>query len=269
MGIPVVTREYNQVPAATLENKWAFPLATRWGPIPLHFVLRSSAFPNKDIRNLDFPDGTEENPQEHCHDKIRTLMSPQECKIDWCTPNQLNWSTYPLHLINSHLAIHIIYHKWLDILYINPEIPWDTHFKSIVTSISVKQQDERPGHPNRLEMRADSLSSTEEVSHFFHKHLKRSFPLGICMWEGPCVLCFKRNGPRDALIRNSSNFPAEASCMLIVHITRWKDVWVPCRDPRKSPRPPLPLKNGPNMPLTTRKPRGVHCFKFWRCLTIF
>ena len=31
----------------------------------------------------------------------------------------------------------------------------------------------------------------------------------------------------------------------------------------------LHLKNGPNMPLTTRKPRGVHCFKFWRCLTIF
>ena len=31
---------------------------------------------------------------------------------------------------------------------------------------------------------------------------------------------------------------------------------------RKSPRPPLHLKNGPNMPLTTRKPRGVHCFKF-------
>ena len=30
----------------------------------------------------------------------------------------------------------------------------------------------------------------------FHKHLKRSFPLGICMWVGPCVLCFKRNGPR-------------------------------------------------------------------------
>ena len=32
--------------------------------------------------------------------------------------------------------------------------------------------------------------------------------------------------------------------------------------PRKSPRHPLHLKNGPNMPLTTRKPRGVHCFKF-------
>ena len=43
------------------------------------------------------------------------------------------------------------------------------------------------------------------------------------------------------------NFAAEASCMLIVHITRGKDVWVPCRDPRKRPRPPLHLKNGPNM----------------------
>ena len=41
----------------------------------------------------------------------------------------------------------------------------------------------------------------------FNKHLKRSFPLGICMWEGPCVLCFQRNGPRDALIRKKSKFP--------------------------------------------------------------
>ena len=70
-------------------------------------------------------------------------------------------------------------------------------------------------------------------------------------------------------LERSPNFAAEASCMLIVYIRRRKDVGVPCRDPRKSPRPPLHLKNGPNMPLTTRKPRGVHCFKFWRCLTIF
>ena len=36
----------------------------------------------KDVRNLDFPDGTVENPQEHSQKKRRTLMSPQECKID-------------------------------------------------------------------------------------------------------------------------------------------------------------------------------------------
>ena len=43
----------------------------------------------------------------------------------------------------------------------------------------------------------------------FHKHVKRSFPLGICMWVGPCVLCFKRNGPRDSLIRKNSKFPCK------------------------------------------------------------
>ena len=157
----------------------------------------------------------------------------------------------------------------LDILYNNPEIPWDTHLKSIGTSISVKQQDEKPGNP---------ISSGDE-SWFpvfewrrkpsFHKHLKRSFPLGICMWEGPCVYASSEMDPEMPWLERSTNFPAEASCMLIVHITKWKDVWVPCRDTRKSPRPPLHLKNGPNMPLTTRKARGVHCFKFWRWLTTF
>ena len=111
------------------------------------------------------------------------------------------WSTFPLHWIHSHLAFHIIYNKWLDILYNNPEILWDTHLNTKGTSVSVKQQDERSGHP---------ISSADEIwfpiferrdKPSFHKHLKRSFPLGICMWEGPCVLCFKRNGPRDALIR--------------------------------------------------------------------
>ena len=123
------------------------------------------------------------------------------------------WSTFPLHCIHSHLAFHIIYNKWLDILYNNPEIPWDSHPKSIGISISVKQQDERPGHP---------ISSGEESWYpvfdwrgkpSFHKHRKRSFPLRICMWERPSVLCFKRNGPRDALIRKKYKFP----CRVFMH----------------------------------------------------
>ena len=120
------------------------------------------------------------------------------------------WSTFPLHWLHSHPAFHVIYNKWLDILYNNPEIPWDTHLKSIGTSISVKQQDERSGHA--------ILSG--DVSWFpvfdwrgkpaFQKHLKRSFPSGICMEEGPCVLCFKRNGPRDALIQKKAKFPGRS-----------------------------------------------------------
>ena len=137
------------------------------------------------------------------------------------------WSTFPLHWIHSHLAFHIIYKKWLDILYNNPEIPWDTHLKSIGTSISVKQQDERSGHP--------ILSGDESWfpvldwrgKPTFHKHLKMIFPLGICMWEGPCVLCFKQNGPRDALISKKSKFP----CRGFMHAHRSYDKMNGCLSP--------------------------------------
>ena len=117
------------------------------------------------------------------------------------------WSTFPLHWIHSHLAFHIIYNKWLEILFINPEIPWDTHRKSIGTSISVKQQDEISGHP---------ISSGDEswfpvfdwrFKPSFHKHLKRSFPLGICMWEGPSVLEYVCEG--DPLFYASSKMDPE------------------------------------------------------------
>ena len=126
------------------------------------------------------------------------------------------WSTFPLQWIHSRLSFHIIYNKCLDNIFNNPEILWDTHLKSIGTSNSVKQKDEKPLHP---------ISSGDESwfpvfewrrKPFFHKHLKRSFPLGICMWEGRCVLCFKRNGPRDALIRKKSKFP----CRGIMHAHR-------------------------------------------------
>ena len=36
--------------------------------------------------------------------------------------------------------------------------------------------------------------------------------------------------------------------MLIFHITRWKDVWVPCRDPTESPRSPPHLVTWPQIP---------------------
>ena len=54
-------------------------------------ALRAEEFHvlNEIRKNLDFPDGTKENPQELCHNNRRTLMSPQECKIYWVTPNQL------------------------------------------------------------------------------------------------------------------------------------------------------------------------------------
>ena len=126
------------------------------------------------------------------------------------------WSTFLLHWIHSHLTFHIIYNKWLDVLYSNPEIPWDTHLKSIGTSISVKQQDERSGHPISSGDKSWFPVFEWRGKPSFHKHLKRSFPLGICMWEEPCVWYFNRNGTRDALIRKKSKFP----CRGVMHAHR-------------------------------------------------
>ena len=41
----------------------------------------------------------------------------------------------------------------------------------------------------------------------FHKHLKRSLPSKIFMWEGLCVFCLKCNGPWDALTQMKAVFP--------------------------------------------------------------
>ena len=82
-------REVRWVHAATRENSWDFPLATRWGPIPMLCMQRNCVFPIKHIRSFDLLHWTLESPQQDCHKTRRTLMSNQERKIDWCTPNQL------------------------------------------------------------------------------------------------------------------------------------------------------------------------------------
>ena len=54
--------------------------------------------------------------------------------------------------------------------------------------------------------------------------------------------------PEMPWLERSPNFPAEASCMLIVYSTRGKDVWVPYRDPTESPGSPPHLEKGPHIP---------------------
>ena len=87
-----------QVPAATRENPWDFPLAARWAPIPLHWVQSNCVFPTKHVRSLNLHDWTTDSPQKHCHKTRRTLMSPQECKIALCTQNQIGMRPISLAL---------------------------------------------------------------------------------------------------------------------------------------------------------------------------
>ena len=89
MAIPAVTREYT--PGASQNSRKHMRLSPRCKMRPDSSAFHAEEFhvPNQRREEPRFNDGTEENPQEHCHNKRRTLMSPQECKIDWCTPNQL------------------------------------------------------------------------------------------------------------------------------------------------------------------------------------
>ena len=133
-------------------------------------------------------------------------MSPQEYKIYCCVPNQRKMKCISPAL--AQLPSHVTHHIQLvvDIVYENPEIPWDNHLMSRGTSISIKQLEESSLH---------AMSSGNERwfpvfdwrdKPSFHKHLKRSFPSEICMWEGPCVFWFKWNGHWDALTRKKPGF---------------------------------------------------------------
>ena len=62
---------------------------SRLSLIPLHCVQSNALFLIKQGRRLDLLDGTTESPPEIPHKSRRTLMSPQECEIAWCSPNQI------------------------------------------------------------------------------------------------------------------------------------------------------------------------------------
>ena len=137
------------------------------------------------------------------------------------------------------------------------------------TSISIKQLEESSLH---------AVSSGDERwfpvfdwrdKPTFHKHLKPSFPSEMCMWEGPCVFRFKWNGPWDALTQKKSWISLQSlKCKLIFHITRWKDVWITCRDPTESPTSPPHGNKGTHIPLTPWEAREFQCFKSWQCLKV-
>ena len=61
--------------------------------IPLHCVQSNALFPMKQVRSLDLIDETTESPPEIPHQSKRTLMSPQECEIAWCSPNHVEMTT--------------------------------------------------------------------------------------------------------------------------------------------------------------------------------
>ena len=61
----------------------------------------------------------------------------------------------------------------------------------------------------------------------YHKHLKRSLPSEIGMWEGLCVFCLKWTGPRDALTQMKAGFPCRGfmHAHRLYHKMKGKLIW--------------------------------------------
>ena len=59
----------------------------------MQWMQRNALCPIKQVRSLDLLEGTTESHQEIPHKSRRTLMSPQECEIVWCSRNKLKMTT--------------------------------------------------------------------------------------------------------------------------------------------------------------------------------
>ena len=118
------------------------------------------------------------------------------------------------------------------------QIPWDTHLKSRRTSISVNHWRNRLCTPYRLEMRADSLSFTEEISQLSTSTSRGVFPQEYVFEKDTVFSALSEMDPEMPDSKEGWVSLLRLKCSLIFHITRWKDVWSTCRDPTESPRSP-------------------------------
>ena len=122
-------------------------------------------------------DGTPERPQEHCHKTRRTLMSHQEHKIAGCTPKSTRDEAH-FPCIGSIAILHSTTYTTSGL----------TIFRKLqsLTETPVSSLEEHQFQysnsrkalctPYCLEMRADSLSSTEEVSQLSTSTSRGVFP---------------------------------------------------------------------------------------------
>ena len=93
MSTPTVTREYTPGSHRNMRKTMRLPPRREMRPDSLHCIQSNSLFPVKQVRGLDLLDGSTESPPDIPHTSKRTLMSPQECEIARCSPNQLEMTT--------------------------------------------------------------------------------------------------------------------------------------------------------------------------------
>ena len=93
MSTPTVTREY--IPGSLRKSRKTMRLRPHREMRPDSPALCAEKFlaPNQTGKAPYLLDGTTESPPDIPHTSKRTLMSPQECEIARCSPNQLEMTT--------------------------------------------------------------------------------------------------------------------------------------------------------------------------------
>ena len=140
-------------------------------------MLSNSMFPSKHVRNLDLLDGTPESPQEQPHKSRMTLMSPKECKIFPCNPNQFEMTPDSpiLDLVQSPVPHHTRQVACLTL---------GNYRDSLVIPVSNLEEHQfqhrntrkAPWTPYHLEKRVDSQDSIEEVGQLSTSTSRVPFP---------------------------------------------------------------------------------------------
>ena len=96
----------------------------------------------------------------------------------------------------------------------------------------------------------------------FQKHLKRSFPSAIGMWEGPWVCCLKWSGYQDALPSKNVAFPWSGLNAGFSFISQDEGMSEsPVESLEKTLVPRLIWTGGPQIPWHLERPAGFKALK--------
>ena len=145
-------------------------------------------------------------------------------------------------------------------------------------------------HPSQVDMNINISTATRVKLHAPHN--VPSWELIPCLWlkiwanfpPAPQVefslsnryvrgtLCYLSQVEWTAKDPVSKDSRISLQCLkirLVFHLTRWRDVWIPCGDPRESHSSPPHLDRGNLITLIPRGTHGIQGFKRWQCLTLF
>ena len=163
-------------------------------------------FPIKQVRSLDLLDGTKESPPEAPNKSRRTLMSPQECQIARCSPNQLEMTTSSPALTSGQGPIpdHTGRLAWLPLGNSRDSF---RHLSQVYRNTNFSLGTRGKLHALHIISRsADSQDSIKEVGHIPTTPQEEP-SLSNRYVRGTLNLCAACSGNRDSLNRKNVGFP--------------------------------------------------------------